>query len=59
MAKKIRLRERCGYSKEAGGYAAWFEFQVVDGRRIVGRYEMLSHAVKAHPDAFVPPELKP
>jgi hypothetical protein len=56
MPKKIRVRERCGYSKEAGGHAAWVEYQVVDGRKIVGRYELLSHATKAHPDAWVPPE---
>lgn len=36
---KIRKRERRGYVKEAGRHSAWTEFQVVDGRRVIGRFD--------------------
>lgn len=47
MMLKIRKRERRGYSKEADGYDKWTEFQVVDGRKVLGRYELLSQAEAA------------
>jgi hypothetical protein len=43
---KIRFRERRGHSREAGGYAAWTEVQVVEGRRVVGRFD-LEHQAQA------------
>ena len=46
-ALKIRYRHRRGYSREAGGYTGWYEWQVVRGRRIVGRYDLESQAIKA------------
>lgn len=41
---KIRRRERRGHCKEAGGYRGWTEYQVVDGRKIVRRFDMRSQA---------------
>ena len=41
---KIRFRERSGYSREAGGYIGWGEYQVVDGRKIIGRFDTLGQA---------------
>jgi hypothetical protein len=41
---KIRKRELRGYAKEAQGYTSWIEYQVVDGKRIVKRFDMLSQA---------------
>lgn len=38
MLKTIKFRNR--------------EYQVWEGRRIIGRYDLLSQAKKAHPDAF-------
>lgn len=37
---KIRERELRGYVREVGGYGGWREFQVVDGRKIIGRFEI-------------------
>jgi len=48
---KIRMRTLRGYLREAQGYTAWDEYQVVAGRRIVGRYEMLAQAQRAFPNA--------
>ena len=58
VGKKIRLRQRRGHVKEAGRYMAWEEYQVVDGRRVVGRFDFVYQALEAHPAAVVPPELK-
>lgn len=44
---KIRKRSRSGYVKEAGGYTGWDEYQLVSGRKILSRHELLSQAVKA------------
>jgi len=41
---KIRVRDRRGYSREAGGYDVWTEYQVVEGRKIIGRFEIRDHA---------------
>lgn len=46
-ALKIRLRDRRGYSREAGGYTGWSEYQLVRGRKIIGRYETLKAAEAA------------
>lgn len=51
--KIIKLRRRRGYLREAMGYTAWDEYQVWGGRRIVGRYELLSQAQRDHGDAAV------
>lgn len=44
---KIRVRNLSGYSREAGGYIGWTEYQVVRGRKIIGRYETKSAAERA------------
>lgn len=36
----VRERIRRGYSREAQGYAVWHEYQVVQGRRVVGRFDL-------------------
>lgn len=59
LTKKIRERQRRGYSREAGGYTAWNEIQVVQGRKVIGRYDLISQAMQEHPDAWVPPTLLP
>lgn len=41
---KIRTRERRGYVKEAQGYTAWTEYQVVIGRKVVFRGETREQA---------------
>lgn len=46
-ALKIRLRDRSGYSREAGGYTCWSEYQIVRGRKIIGRYETRKAAEEA------------
>lgn len=48
---KIRYRHRRGYVREAQGYSGWTEYQVVDGRRVVARFDLLEQAVKKYPDA--------
>jgi hypothetical protein len=52
MKKTIRYRHRCGYAKEAQGYASWTEYQVVENRKVIGRYDFLYQAMRAHPDAL-------
>lgn len=44
---KIRERNRQAYSREADGHDRWTEFQVVEGRKVLGRYELLSQAERA------------
>jgi hypothetical protein len=41
---KIRGRERRGYSPEVHGYSVWFEYQVVEGNRVVFRGETRAEA---------------
>lgn len=43
---KIRQRERSGYVREAEGYQIWTEYQVVQGRKIIARFEIESQAEK-------------
>lgn len=43
---KIRQRERSGYVREAEGYQVWTEYQVIQGRKIIGRFEIESQAEK-------------
>lgn len=45
-ALKIRYRTRRGYAKEAQGYTSWGEYQVVDGRKVVGRFDFEDQAQK-------------
>lgn len=40
----IRERERRGYVREAQGYTAWTEYQVVEGRKILSRHDTLDQA---------------
>lgn len=40
----IRERHRRGYVREAQGYTAWTEWQVVDGRKVVGRHDFREQA---------------
>lgn len=42
----IRKRSRRGYLKEANGYSAWEEWQVVQGRKVIGRHEHRDEALK-------------
>lgn len=35
----VRERQRRGYVKEAQGYTAWTEFQVIYNRKIIGRFD--------------------
>lgn len=51
--KIIRYRDRVQASRSAGLRQSWGEYQVVDGRKIVGRYDLLKQAVAAHPDAEI------
>lgn len=48
---KIRYRSRRGYTREAGGYTGWNEYQVVAGRKVVGRYDLLEQAQRDYPGA--------
>lgn len=42
---KIRLRSRRGRPPEAqGDYMVWEEYQVVDGRRVIGRFDLEEQA---------------
>jgi hypothetical protein len=50
---KVRLRDRRGYVSEAGGYAAWSEYQVVAGRKIVARLETFAQVQKEYPRAVL------
>jgi hypothetical protein len=50
---KIRHRQLRGYSKEAQGYIGWYEWQLVEGRKIIGRYDTERQAVKAMTDRIV------
>jgi hypothetical protein len=58
MTKKIRYRERRNASPKEGHRQAWDEWQVTDGKKVIGRYDLLSQATAAHPDAWVPPTLR-
>lgn len=40
----VRERQRRGYVKEAQGYTAWTEFQVIYNRKIVGRFDFAEQA---------------
>jgi len=51
MGKKIRYRERVNSSPPEGRRQSWGEYQVVEGRRVIGRYDLLEQAKKAHPEA--------
>ena len=42
----IRKRDRRGYLREVGGITGWTEWQVVDGRKIIKRFETEGAAVK-------------
>lgn len=44
---KIRYRHRRGYSKEAQGYIGWGEYQLLDGARVIGRYDFEDQAERA------------
>lgn len=46
MALKIRERHRRGYVKEVGGYTGWHEWQVVEGRKIIARFDMEHQAME-------------
>jgi len=50
---KIRYRSRRGYVREAAAYTGWNEYQVVDGRRVIARYDTLKQALRRHPGAQV------
>jgi hypothetical protein len=52
---KIRCRYRSTWSPKEGHVQGWNEYQVVDGRKIVGRYDLLRQALEDYPDA-VPDE---
>ncbi len=54
--KKIRYRERHNASPKEGHRQAWDEYQVLDGRKIIGRYDTEAQAKKAHPDAMTAEE---
>lgn len=41
---KIRLRHRRGYVKEAGRYLQWSEYQVTNGRKVIGRFDLETQA---------------
>ncbi len=43
---KIRFRTRRGYVKEAQGYSSWDEWQVVEGRKVVARFDHEHEAQK-------------
>lgn len=47
MALKIRERHLTGYRREAGGYTGWHEWQLVDGRKVVGRFDLYEQAEAA------------
>ncbi len=51
MTKTLRFRRRTNASPKEGRRQAWEEWQVVDGRKVIGRYDLRSQALKAHPDA--------
>lgn len=51
MGKKIRIRERRNASPPAGTRQAWDKVQVVESRKVIGRYDLITQALKAHPDA--------
>lgn len=44
---KIRERTLRGYSREAQGYTAWDEAQIVQGRTIVSRHDTREQAERA------------
>lgn len=43
----IRHRHRRGYVREAQGYTAWEEWQLVEGRKVIGRYDLKEQAERA------------
>lgn len=47
----IRYRDRVQSSPPRGMRQSWGEYQVVEGRKIVGRFDLLSQARKEYPDA--------
>lgn len=51
FSKKVRYRIRLNASPKEGHRQTWGEYQVVRGREVIGRYEMLEQALRAHPDA--------
>lgn len=48
---KIRYRERNDWCRPVGLKGRWDEYQVVDGRRVVARFDFLHQARVAYPDA--------
>ena len=51
MEKRLRFRERHNGSPKEGMRQEWDEWQVVEGRKVIGRYDLRSQALKVHPDA--------
>ena len=51
MSKTIRLRRRTQSSPRVNHAQEWHEYQVVEGRKILGRYDFLSQALSSHPEA--------
>lgn len=59
--KTIRYRQVIYRKPQYGSYG---EYQVVDGRKVIGRFELLYQAQRVHPDAVpdksaLPPPSKP
>lgn len=50
---KIRYREGFRWSPPEGQRQEWREFQVVNGRKIVARYDLLDQARRDYPGAIV------
>ena len=50
--KVIRYRKRIDASAPEGLKKAWDEYQVWQGKRIIGRYDMKVQATRDHPDAI-------
>jgi hypothetical protein len=50
-AKKLRYRRRINASPPPGLRQAWDEYQVWQGRKIIGRYDFREQALRDHPDA--------
>jgi len=48
---KIRVRDRVQASPPPGMRQGWTEYQVVDGRKVVGKFDTREQAKRAFPDA--------
>lgn len=46
MDLKLRRRHRFSQPKDAGRYFEWWEWQLVDGRTIVARFDFEAQALK-------------